>query len=150
MRFSVMWCDPIRLTNTKQSLPIVSPRSLKTTPSLHVWSALSKCKSERWRHFVSPRNLTLRNLTLSADHIWEYDGYAGYDACVDVLHKSKDAAEMAKQLRSTLASRSNWITQEFAFWATAPPQKSAVERPLYELRTYHLRPGMLLEWEANW
>lgn len=83
-------------------------------------------------------------------HIWEYDGYSGYDQSSEAFYKSKENLDLVSQLRSTLASRSNWITQEFAFWATVKAQKSNVERPLYELRTYHLKPGMLLEWETNW
>ncbi|MCO5565583.1 hypothetical protein L7F22_019257 [Adiantum nelumboides] len=83
-------------------------------------------------------------------HIWEYDGYAGYDQSSEAFYKSKENKDLVSQLRSTLASRSNWVTQEFAFWATVKAQKSNVERPLYELRTYHLKPGMLLEWETNW
>lgn len=83
-------------------------------------------------------------------HIWEYDGYEGYDRCSAALAKSEQFASLNKQLRSTLGSRSSWLTQEFAFWKTSPPRESGVKDPIYELRTYHLRPGTLLEWESNW
>jgi hypothetical protein len=83
-------------------------------------------------------------------HIWEYDGYAGYDQTFQQSFSSPEMKKFNQKLRGTLASRSNWVTQEFAFWATARAQKSEVENPLYELRTYHLKPGMLLEWETNW
>lgn len=109
------------------------------------------------------------HLTTVADHIWEYDGYGGYDACDAALSQSQVSARLpgasalfspllprqeykslTEKVRTTLSSRSNWLTQEFAFWETAPPHTSASPNPLYELRTYHLKPGMLLEWEANW
>ena len=46
-----------------------------------------------------------------------------------------------------IQSRSNQLCQEFAFWQTAQPQQLG---GLYELRTYTLRPGALLEWEHEW
>jgi hypothetical protein len=105
------------------------------------------------------------------DHIWDYDGYGGYDASsaalqssevrqssctvesiyTDALHSyPKEYKVFTRKLRQTLAARSNWLTQEFAFWETAAPHESATPDPIYELRTYHLKPGMLLEWESSW
>lgn len=62
----------------------------------------------------------------------------------------QDYKTFTNRICQTLASRSNWLTQEFAFWETAPPHTSAAPHPIYELRTYHLKPGVLLEWESNW
>lgn len=39
------------------------------------------------------------------------------------------------------------LNQEFAFWRVAPPQEKA---GIYEMRTYALKPGSLLEWEHEW
>jgi hypothetical protein len=39
------------------------------------------------------------------------------------------------------------LTQEFNFWRVAPP---AVTGGIFELRTYALKPGALLEWEHEW
>ena len=40
--------------------------------------------------------------------------------------------------------RESVIGQEFAFWATKPPAELG---GIYEMRTYSLKPGSLLEWE---
>lgn len=37
--------------------------------------------------------------------------------------------------------------QEFSFWPTSPPRKFG---GVFELRSYTLHPGHLLEWEHHW
>lgn len=37
--------------------------------------------------------------------------------------------------------------QEFSFWPTTPPRKLG---GVFELRSYTLHPGNLLEWETHW
>ena len=37
--------------------------------------------------------------------------------------------------------------QEFRFWPTSPPRKLG---GVFELRSYTLHPGNLLEWETHW
>ncbi|PHH58480.1 hypothetical protein CDD81_5659 [Ophiocordyceps australis] len=37
--------------------------------------------------------------------------------------------------------------QEFSFWPTTPPRKLG---GIFELRSYVLHPGNLLEWETHW
>lgn len=39
------------------------------------------------------------------------------------------------------------LNQEFGFWACSPP---SVQGGIFELRTYALKPGALLEWEHEW
>ena len=46
-----------------------------------------------------------------------------------------------------LTSRSIQLNQEFAFFPSAPPH---AQGGLFELRTYQLKPGTLLEWENTW
>lgn len=36
---------------------------------------------------------------------------------------------------------------EFAFWASSPPRETG---GIFEMRSYQLKPGTLLEWEAAW
>ncbi|SPO31568.1 related to NIPSNAP protein [Ustilago trichophora] len=80
-------------------------------------------------------------------HIWEYDGYAGYDKAESALRSDPDFQELTRRIRPLLSNRSNWLTQEFSFWPSSPPRTT---NGLYELRTYHLKPGHLLEWEQHW
>ncbi len=44
-------------------------------------------------------------------------------------------------------SRSSQLNQEFAFFPTAPPR---AQGGIFELRTYQLKAGTLLEWEHTW
>lgn len=46
-----------------------------------------------------------------------------------------------------LYSRSSHLSQEFAFFPTAPPH---AQGGIFELRSYQLKPGTLLEWETTW
>ncbi|CAG8488827.1 7884_t:CDS:10 [Diversispora eburnea] len=80
-------------------------------------------------------------------HIWEYQGYKGYHETQDRLKNDPYCQQFIKQLRPMLLSRYNQICLEFAFWQTSPP---AVNGGIYELRSYELKPGNLLEWETHW
>jgi hypothetical protein len=44
-------------------------------------------------------------------------------------------------------TRNSQLNQEFGFFPTSPPH---TEGGLFELRTYQLKPGTLLEWETAW
>lgn len=52
-----------------------------------------------------------------------------------------------KALLPYVASRSTQLAQEFAFFPTAPPH---AQGGVFELRSYQLKPGTLLEWENTW
>ncbi|KAG0039360.1 hypothetical protein BGZ82_008582 [Podila clonocystis] len=80
-------------------------------------------------------------------HIWEFEGYAGHAQEMDRLRKDPTYQKFIKELRPMLRSRDNQICLEFAFWKSRPPVALG---GIYEMRTYLLKPGNLLEWEANW
>lgn len=46
-----------------------------------------------------------------------------------------------------LTSRSTQLNQEFAFLPSSPPR---TQGGIFELRSYQLLPGKLLEWESTW
>ena len=52
-----------------------------------------------------------------------------------------------KEMFPFLMSRTNQLNQEFAFMPTKPPH---AEGGIFEMRTYALQPGTLLEWENSW
>jgi len=79
-------------------------------------------------------------------HILEYENYHGYDKTIDLLRKSKHV-EAYQAMLPYLTSRSSQLNQEFAFFPTAPPR---VHGGIFELRSYQLKPGTLLEWEHTW
>lgn len=79
-------------------------------------------------------------------HILEYENYTGYDRTSAMLQGSKHEKAYSKML-PYLTSRSSQLSQEFAFFPTAPPH---AQGGIFELRSYQLRPGALLEWEHVW
>jgi len=80
-------------------------------------------------------------------HIWEYYGYRGYNDTYNRLNNDSQYKQFLKEVRPMLLNRYSQICLEFAFWKTSPP---AVHGGIYELRTYELKPGNLLEWETHW
>ncbi|CAG8570593.1 10829_t:CDS:2 [Paraglomus occultum] len=80
-------------------------------------------------------------------HMWEYQGYTRYEQTQQKLRNDPEYIKFVKELRPMLRSRDNQICLEFAFWVTSPP---AEHGGIYELRSYQLRPGHLLEWESYW
>jgi len=79
-------------------------------------------------------------------HILEYENYNGYDRTTAMLRGSKHEKAYKKML-PYLILRSSQLNQEFAFFPTAPPH---AQGGIFELRSYQLRPGALLEWEHVW
>jgi hypothetical protein len=98
-----------------------------------------------------------------AVHILEYENYAGYDKTVELIKNSEvvpltsfcsfmvliplQHAKYYKALLPYITSRSAQLAQEFAFFPTAPPH---AQGGVFELRSYQLKPGTLLEWENTW
>ncbi|GBE77428.1 NIPSNAP-domain-containing protein [Sparassis latifolia] len=79
-------------------------------------------------------------------HILEYENYNGYDSTTQKIRKS-DHAKAYQEMIPHLVSRSSQLCQEFAFLPTAPPHS---EGGIFELRSYQLNPGTLLQWEYTW
>ena len=103
---------------------------------------------------MDPENMKLSGswLTIlgeqdSAVHIWEFTGYTGHQIIYDKLMQDPEYTQYCRKLMPMLRSRSNQICLEFAFWATSPPRNHG---GIFELRSYSLKPGRMLEWETNW
>ncbi|TFK30944.1 NIPSNAP-domain-containing protein [Coprinopsis marcescibilis] len=92
-----------------------------------------------WETLVGEQDLFL--------HILEYENYAGYDKTTQLIRESKDYTEAYKTMLPFVNSRSSQLNQEFGFFPTAPPH---AQGGLFELRSYQLKPGTLLEWETTW
>ncbi|PCH34216.1 NIPSNAP-domain-containing protein [Wolfiporia cocos MD-104 SS10] len=79
-------------------------------------------------------------------HILEYENYSGYDKTTKKIRESS-YQKVYEQMLPHLVSRSSQLCQEFAILPTAPPHS---EGGVFELRTYQLSPGTLLQWEQTW
>ncbi|KAF9270702.1 NIPSNAP-domain-containing protein [Marasmius fiardii PR-910] len=79
-------------------------------------------------------------------HILEYENYGGFDKTTQLVRESEHMAAYEAML-PYVTSRTSQLNQEFAFFPTAPPHSQG---GIFELRTYQLVPGTLLEWENTW
>lgn len=80
-------------------------------------------------------------------HIWEYQRYEGYHQSLHNIQSHPEFAEFDAKLKKLIHSKHSSLMQEFSFWPTTPPRQLG---GLFELRSYTLHPGNLLEWETHW
>ncbi|KAF2757326.1 NIPSNAP-domain-containing protein [Pseudovirgaria hyperparasitica] len=80
-------------------------------------------------------------------HIWEYQKYAGYHGSLNAIHHHPEYPDLERKLKTLIHSKKTSLMQEFSFWPTTPPRQLG---GLFELRSYTLHPGNLLEWETHW
>ncbi|RKF80332.1 Protein NipSnap-like protein 1 [Golovinomyces cichoracearum] len=80
-------------------------------------------------------------------HIWEYHRYSGYHASLHSIASQPGFPAFDKKLKSLINSKRSSLMQEFSFWPTTPPRRLG---GVFELRSYQLKPGNLLEWESHW
>ncbi|MCJ1226149.1 hypothetical protein MMC12_002798 [Toensbergia leucococca] len=80
-------------------------------------------------------------------HIWEYQRYQGYHASLHSIASHPEFAGFDKKLKTLITHKQTSLMQEFSFWPTTPPRRLG---GVFELRSYTLHPGNLLEWETHW
>ncbi|PSK42602.1 Protein NipSnap 1 [Elsinoe australis] len=80
-------------------------------------------------------------------HIWEYQRYQGYHASLHSIQYHPEFPEFDHKLKSLINSKKTSLMQEFSFWPTVSPRQLG---GVFELRSYQLHPGNLLEWETHW
>ncbi|XP_043924390.1 protein NipSnap homolog 1 [Protopterus annectens] len=83
-----------------------------------------------------------------AVHLWRYSGgYPALAECVTKLRQNERYLAYQKKRREMLHSRRNELLLEFSFWNDPVPRSGP---NIYELRTYQLKPGTMIEWGNNW
>ncbi|KAF1983852.1 NIPSNAP-domain-containing protein [Aulographum hederae CBS 113979] len=80
-------------------------------------------------------------------HIWEYQRYTGYHGSLHAIQHHPDFPEFDAKLKTLIKAKKTSLMQEFSFWPTTSPRQLG---GLFELRSYTLHPGNLLEWETHW
>ena len=83
----------------------------------------------------------------STVHIWEYQKYEGYHESRYNITHHPEFASFDSKLAKLINSKKISLMQEFSFWPTTPPRQLG---GVFELRSYTLHPGNLLEWETHW
>lgn len=80
-------------------------------------------------------------------HIWEYQRYHGYHESLHNIANHPEFPAFDKKLKSLIRSKKVSVMQEFSFWPTTAPRQLG---GVFELRSYTLAPGNLLDWETHW
>lgn len=80
-------------------------------------------------------------------HIWEYQKYRGYHDSLHSISHHPDFPAFDRKLKTLITSKRTSLMQEFSFWPTTAPRQLG---GLFELRSYTLHPGNLLDWETHW
>jgi len=91
-------------------------------------------------------------------HILSYPSYKDYSA---FKLSSATHSQFENSLAPSLYSRRNQICLEFAFWQKSVQSAASLyegnqtdatpkSKKIYELRTYELKPGRMLEWKHHW
>jgi hypothetical protein len=80
-------------------------------------------------------------------HIWEYQRYTGYHDSLHSISEHPEFRGFDTKLKTLIKSKKTSLMQEFSFWPTTSPRRLG---GLFELRSYTLHPGNLLEWETHW
>ncbi|KAF9888374.1 hypothetical protein FE257_008652 [Aspergillus nanangensis] len=80
-------------------------------------------------------------------HIWEYQRYEGYHDSLHNISCHPEFPAFDRKLKGLINSKKTSLMQEFSFWPTTPPRRLG---GVFELRSYTLHPGNLLEWETHW
>lgn len=81
-------------------------------------------------------------------HIWRYDGgYSAIDENIKFLETNKDFNLIMKDMKPLLRGRESEYFLQFSFW---PEVELKNPSHIYELRSYHLKPGTMVEWGNYW
>jgi len=81
-------------------------------------------------------------------HLWRYDGgYGSVDAARGVLRTDQSLTQLTKEQAPLLRARHCQLLYPFTFWPTADQRTGP---NIYEIRSYFLKPGTMMEWGNNW
>lgn len=81
-------------------------------------------------------------------HLWRYrGGFSIIDSAKKTLAQNKDFVALQKERGKLLRSRHLQYLLAFSYW---PPIEPRAGPNIYEMRSYNLKPGTMIEWGNNW
>ncbi|XP_014665825.1 PREDICTED: protein NipSnap-like [Priapulus caudatus] len=81
-------------------------------------------------------------------HLWRYkNGYRDVSRAMELSRQDPEYRQFLHKLRCMLRSRTNQLLLEFSFWPVPEPRPPT---HIYEMRSYLLKPGTMIEWGNNW
>jgi len=81
-------------------------------------------------------------------HLWRYTGgYSGMDEALKTINHNADYQKLLKERLECLRLRQSQYMLPFSYWPLAKP---GTNNNVYEIRSYILKPGTMIEWGNNW
>ncbi|XP_018329123.1 protein NipSnap [Agrilus planipennis] len=81
-------------------------------------------------------------------HLWKYTGgFHAIDSVMDVLNQSKEYQKLFSEQAQYIRSRHLQYILQFSYW---PEIRFRSPKHIYEIRSYTLKPGTMIEWGNNW
>ncbi|XP_014277834.1 protein NipSnap [Halyomorpha halys] len=81
-------------------------------------------------------------------HLWRHTGgFSGIDVAKRILATDDDYWKLENERGSYLRSRHLQYLLSFSYW---PQIESREGNNIYEIRSYRLKPGTMIEWGNNW
>jgi hypothetical protein len=81
-------------------------------------------------------------------HVWKYNGgYSGVDSARKVLANNPDNNKLLQERLGYLRKRQSSFILPFSYW---PALSNRTGGNIYEIRSYILKPGTMIEWGNNW
>lgn len=80
-------------------------------------------------------------------HLWRYKNYSEYTEESNKLKSDANYKTFNNKLAKLINHRQNQVCLSFTFWGDPEPRDNS---HIYEMRSYSLKPGTLIEWGNNW
>lgn len=80
-------------------------------------------------------------------HLWRYKNYDDYSLVFERLRNDEANLNIKSNLSKLIRNRDTQVCLSFTYWGE--PQ-SRTESHIYEMRSYALKPGSLIEWGNYW
>ncbi|XP_065188202.1 protein NipSnap homolog 2-like [Sycon ciliatum] len=87
----------------------------------------------------------------TAIHLWSYPaGFKAVHEAKKVLGEDKQYVAYIRRQAELMRDRRNQILVEFSFWNCEDMMASCEPGGIFELRSYQLKPGTLMDWGHEW
>lgn len=81
-------------------------------------------------------------------HIWEFkQGWRTAHNVISICNNDSDLCTLQREEAKHLRARQNQFMLPFSFWGNPEPKEHS---GMYEIRSYVLKPGTMIEWGNNW
>lgn len=78
---------------------------------------------------------------------WSYNGYKGLEEATKSAFETPEFIDYTNKQLSLVTSRTNQLCYKFSFW---PNYVDDYDGGIFEIRTYTLKPGSMMEWGNVW